>query len=178
MSKDDATGKTDKREKDMSPEIDLSKADNNFKYDIASRPGASFFKRCFSCGTCTASCPVSDVEPEFNPRLIIRQCLLGLREEVLSSKLLWYCTQCYTCYARCPQDVRFTDVMAELRNMAVEEGFSPPVMAEKAEKINDISQKLRCNLNEYAWLLAKGEKPKGLQEKMNKVLTEGLKELE
>ena len=93
--------------------IVLSKLDKDFKYEIAARPGAGFFKRCFSCGTCTASCPVSEIDERFNPRLFIRQALMGQREELLSSELLWYCTQCYTCFARCPQDVRFIPVRGE-----------------------------------------------------------------
>ena len=37
-----------------------------------------------------------------------KNILSGMKKEILSSELLWYCVQCYTCYARCPQDVRFT----------------------------------------------------------------------
>jgi heterodisulfide reductase subunit C len=52
--------------------------------------------------------------------------LLGLREEVLKSKFIWYCSTCYTCYERCPQDVKITEVMNALKNMAVREGFIHP----------------------------------------------------
>jgi len=58
-------------------DIVMTELDKDFKYEVASRPGASFFKRCFSCGTCTASCPVSEIDERFNPRLFIRQALLG-----------------------------------------------------------------------------------------------------
>ncbi|HEB11353.1 MAG TPA: 4Fe-4S dicluster domain-containing protein, partial [Spirochaetales bacterium] len=116
--------------------IVVTQLDKDFKYEIASRPGAGFFKRCFSCGTCTASCPVSEIDESFNPRLIIHQALLGMREELLSSNTLWFCAQCYTCYARCPQDVRFTDVMTVLREMAVEQGHASKAMKIKTEKID------------------------------------------
>ena len=155
----------------------LSTLDKDFKYEIASRPGAGFFKRCFSCGTCTASCPVSEIDEDFNPRLIIRQGLLGMREQVLTSKVLWYCTQCYTCYARCPQDVRFTDVMKVLRDIAVEQGFAPEDMQEKAKKIDLLTQKLRHGIAEYARLSSLGEKPSHLIEALQQELTQGLKEL-
>jgi len=158
--------------------IEISKLDKDFKYEVASRPGASFFKRCFSCGTCTASCPVSEIDENFNPRLFIRQALLGMREQLLSSELLWYCTQCYTCYARCPQDVRFTDVMAVLRDMAVEQGYAPKNMSEKAVKIGLLTQKIRRDLSEYAWKCSSGSKPAEIPEKIKKELAQGLKELE
>ena len=48
--------------------IVLSKLDKDFKYEVASRPGANFFKRCFSCGTCTASCPVSEIDDPWYDR--------------------------------------------------------------------------------------------------------------
>ncbi|MBN1699291.1 MAG: DUF3786 domain-containing protein [Spirochaetales bacterium] len=169
-------------EKSALKTVDLMHTDRDFKNEIAARPGAGFFRRCFSCGTCTASCPVSEIDERFNPRLIIRQCLLGQREEILSSKELWFCVQCYTCYARCPQDVRFTDVIAVLREIAIEEGYAPEVMEEKAKKIGDLAQRLRHGLTEYAWFCATGNKQKDLQEnlpeKLMDRLEKGLKELE
>lgn len=170
-------GRFNKMKKHETNEIDLTSTDSNFKYEIASRPGAEFFKRCFSCGTCTASCPVSEIDENFNPRLIIRQCLLGMREKVLSSKELWFCVQCYTCYARCPQDVRFTDVMAVIREMAVEEGYAPEDMLARAEKIEEISQKLRHELTEYTWTCMKGGEKNGFPEKLKDQLEQGIKEL-
>ena len=161
--------------------IDLSQLDKDFKYEIASRPGAGFFKRCFSCGTCTASCPVSAIDESFNPRLIIRQALLGMREELLSSKVLWFCVQCYTCYARCPQDVRFTDVLAVLRDIAVEQGYAPADMKIKTEKIDLLAQKLRHDIAEYTRLCSNGEEPltlANLAEGLKKELEQGLKELQ
>ena len=155
-----------------------SKLDKDFKYEIASRPGAAFFKRCFSCGTCTASCPVSDIDENFNPRLFIRQALLGMREHLLSSKELLYCTQCYTCYARCPQDVRFTDVMAVLREMAVEGGYAPKAMAEKTVKIDLLSQKLRHAIADFTYQKSTGQETGAARQKIKDELAQGLKELE
>lgn len=157
--------------------IVLTQLDKDFKYEIASRPGAGFFKRCFSCGTCTASCPVSEIDESFNPRLIIRQALLGMREELLSSNTLWFCAQCYTCYARCPQDVRFTDVMAVLREMAVEQGHASEAMKIKTKKIDLLAQKLRHGIAEYALKREKGEDASILVEELKKELAEGLEEI-
>ncbi len=117
--------------------------DPRFKYEISERPGGEFFKRCFACGTCTAVCPISEIDEIYNPRKIIRLALLGLRKEVLSSKTIWYCLTCYRCTVKCPQDVHFTDIMDVLRQMAVEEGYASKRMIEDIEEINRISMELR-----------------------------------
>ena len=130
-------------------ELDSSELDPTFKQEITSRPGAENFKRCFSCGTCTASCPVSEVNPDYDPRKIIRMALLGMRREVLGSETIWMCFRCYTCYARCPQNVKFADVMVVLREMAVEEGHAPKERLEQIDQVDRFVQDLRCNLVEY-----------------------------
>ena len=126
--------------------LETKDLDPHFKFEVASRPGGENIKACFSCGTCTASCPVSRIDPEFNPRKIIRQVLLGLRDEVLSSPLIWRCVQCYACYAKCPQNVKFTEVMAALRQMAVEDGYFPASMLEDVKELDDFSHELRRDL--------------------------------
>ena len=157
-------------------DIVMTELDKDFKYEVASRPGASFFKRCFSCGTCTASCPVSEIDERFNPRLFIRQALLGEKEKLLSSELLWYCTQCYTCYARCPQDVRFTDVMAVLRDMAVEQGYVPKDMGERIKQVDVLAQEIRHGLAEDLWANVKSNDTAEIEKSVKSKLTKGLKE--
>jgi heterodisulfide reductase subunit C len=155
----------------------MNETDKDFKYEVASRPGAGFFKRCFSCGTCTASCPVSEIDERFNPRLFIRQALLGERDKLLSSELLWFCSQCYTCFARCPQDVRFTDVMAVLRDMAVEQGFAPKAMKDRIGRVDTLAQRLRHNLAELLWAEASGKDAADIEKNLKNTLAKGLKEL-
>jgi heterodisulfide reductase subunit C len=153
------------------------KIEKEFKYEIAARPGAGFFKRCFSCGTCTASCPVSEIDENFNPRLFIRKALLGQKEELLSSEALWYCTQCYTCFARCPQDVRFTDVMAVLRDMAVEEGYAPASLKTAIHQVDTLAQKIRHHIASHLWETANGKDGSATLKTITKELEKGLKEL-
>ncbi len=121
----------------------LNEQDTKFKYEVAEEPGGENIKLCFACGLCTASCPVADIDPKYNPRKIIRMVLLGMRKEVLSSNLPWLCTQCYTCQAHCPQNVKFSDVTKALRNMAVREGYVQPSFLEQVKEIDTFSQKLR-----------------------------------
>ena len=102
--------------------------DPNFKRQISREPGGEHIKKCFSCGTCTAGCPVREVTDRYNPRKIIRMALLGMKKEVLSSQFIWLCSACYTCFERCPQDVKIPELMNAIRNIAVKEGYVPPAM--------------------------------------------------
>jgi heterodisulfide reductase subunit C len=108
--------------------IDSKKFDPDFKLLIASEPGGENIKKCFSCGTCTAGCPVREVTDRYNPRRIIRMAILGMKKEVLSSDFIWLCSSCYTCFERCPQNVKIPELMNAIKNIAVREGYLPSSM--------------------------------------------------
>ncbi|MCK4576715.1 glycine cleavage system protein GcvH [candidate division WOR-3 bacterium] len=113
--------------------LQLSALDPRFKYEIAKQPGGENIKVCFGCGICTASCPVREIDETYNPRKIIRMALLGMRDVVLKSDFIWLCSTCYTCAERCPQGVRFTDVINAIKNIAVQEGYIHPALRMQAE---------------------------------------------
>jgi heterodisulfide reductase subunit C len=121
----------------------LNELDSKFKFQVADEPGGEHIKLCFACGLCTAGCPVSGIDSEYNPRIIIRQIILGMKKEVLSSNTIWMCSQCYTCQAHCPQNVNFADVMKALRAMATKEGYVHPSFTEKIKEIDNFSQIMR-----------------------------------
>lgn len=137
--------------------------DHQFKYQVASRPGGEGLLVCFSCGICTAGCPVAEVEGGFNPRRIIHQVLLGEREAVLRSKFIWMCVGCYRCTAHCPQDVEFTNILKVLREMAIEEGYVDSHWIKMVEDIDRRTQQLRRDLIDYLW----EEKVPSFQEYLN-----------
>lgn len=130
----------------MSEKIRLQDLDLLFKDEVAREPGCQHLLRCFSCGVCTAACPVSDLEPGFSPSLIIRQVLYGMRRELLSSPALWYCARCANCSFRCPQDVRFLDIIQGLRNLAVREGLITAARVAQLERGEDLLQEVRRRL--------------------------------
>jgi heterodisulfide reductase subunit C len=117
----------------MDEAIDLSKMDSTFTRDIMAEPGGEHLQRCFACGTCTASCPVREVTDRYDPRRIIYMALLGMREAVLSSDFVWLCSTCYACQERCPQDVRITELMYAIKNVAVKEGYVNPSFRTQVE---------------------------------------------
>ena len=124
--------------------LEVGRLDPTFCDELASQPGGEHIRRCFACGTCVAGCPVSEVAPEYSPRKIVRQILFGMREEVLSSPLIWYCLACYRCTARCPQGVNFTDVMRALRYMALKGNHAPPDVLAKVAEIDRELQEERA----------------------------------
>ena len=115
--------------------IDVSTFDPHFRDEVAAEPGGEHIRRCFSCGTCTAGCPVGGVTDKYNPRRIIHMALLGMREQVLTNDFVWLCSVCYTCYERCPQDVRIPELMNAIRNIAVREGHVPQTFKTQVEKL-------------------------------------------
>jgi heterodisulfide reductase subunit C len=106
----------------MTETIHLHELDPHFKDEVAAEPGCQHLLRCFACGVCTATCPVSELVPDFSPSQIIRQVLYGQRQALLDSPALWYCARCARCSFQCPQDVRFLDIIQGLRHLAVRDG--------------------------------------------------------
>jgi heterodisulfide reductase subunit C len=47
-------------------------------------------------------------------------------EEVLNGKAIWLCAQCHLCTEGCLQDVGISDLIVDLRNLAIEVGVLPP----------------------------------------------------
>jgi ferredoxin len=87
-------------------------------YPDIRRFGAGDVSACFSCGTCTASCPLSQDDGAF-PRRIIRYAQLGMKDALLSSKELWSCYQCGECAETCPTQADPSEFMAAARRYAI-----------------------------------------------------------
>ena len=130
----------------MTDKARFQEPDPLFVEEVAREPGCQHLARCFSCGVCTASCPVSRVEPGFSPSRILRQIQQGRRQALLSSESLWFCLRCATCSFQCPQDVRFADIMGGLRQMALREGIITPPQAAGLEQLERVMQLLRLKL--------------------------------
>lgn len=82
------------------------------------RFGAGDVSACYSCGTCTATCPLVDDDATF-PRRLIRYAEVGLRDELLGSKELWTCYHCGLCSDACPTQADPAGFMAAARRYAV-----------------------------------------------------------
>jgi heterodisulfide reductase subunit C len=102
---------------------------------VISRLGGETITHCYQCGTCASSCPVARINPQFNPREIIKLSLLGEKEEVISGDAVWLCCSCYNCQERCPQKVEIADLIYALRNIAFEQQHSPNIYLEFASAL-------------------------------------------
>jgi len=87
-------------------------------YGELQRFGAADVSACFSCGTCTATCPLVTDDATF-PRRMIRYAQVGLRDRLLSSKELWTCYACGECSETCPTQAEPSEFMAAARRYAI-----------------------------------------------------------
>ena len=127
---------------DKIEDIVFSELDPHFKDEVAEKIGLESIKPCYTCGSCTGVCPVHEVIEDFDPRLIIHMILLGMREQVLRSDLIWFCCLCNSCFYVCPQEIKFSRVAAELRKTAVAEGYTDKGFLKKLEVVNPYLQDL------------------------------------
>jgi heterodisulfide reductase subunit C2 len=102
--------------------------------DAIVKAGADRIRTCIQCGTCSSVCP-SGRRTAFRTRELMRKALLGLKDEVLSSPDLWLCATCLTCLERCPRQIKVTDAIIIMRNMAVEEGYMLPQHRKSSKKL-------------------------------------------
>jgi heterodisulfide reductase subunit C len=85
------------------------------------------FSRCVQCQTCTNVCPVvahsmsAGDGIDLTPQKVMNLLRLGLRDLTLGSRMVWSCATCYQCQEHCPEGVRVTDIMCELRALAVQQ---------------------------------------------------------
>ncbi len=127
---------------DKAEDIFFSELDPSFKDEVAKKIGLESIKPCYTCGSCTGICPVHEVIEDFDPRRMIHMILLGMRKEVLSSDLIWFCCLCNSCFFVCPQEIKFSRVATELRKMAMDEGYVDKGFLKRLEQVNPYLQDL------------------------------------
>lgn len=104
-----------------------------FGRDIMQVPGCEQLENCIQCGTCSGVCPLS-IYMDHTPRQVMALTRADFKNEVLRSHTIWLCASCYACTVECPQQIRITDIMYELKQRAIHEGIYPrrfpiPVLA-------------------------------------------------
>ena len=94
--------------------------------EIAALPGGELIHRCWQCGSCTNSCTVNAVNPDFNPRYWIYLIRTGMESELLRDKdIIWQCVSCHKCTYACPRDVVPEGVMKATARWLVLKGHTP-----------------------------------------------------
>jgi len=82
------------------------------------KQGASSFKKCFQCGTCSAACPISPESDPF-PRKEMAWAAWGMKEQLLKDPDVWLCHHCNDCSTRCPRGGRPGDLLAAVRHESI-----------------------------------------------------------
>lgn len=90
---------------------------------------AGTFSLCYSCMTCTNSCPIVGMTENYDsigmaPHQIMHSLSLGLIDRAMDSRMMWDCLTCYKCQENCPQGVQITDIFYEIKNMIYEKEYN------------------------------------------------------
>jgi len=115
----------------------MLESDSDFIVEIDSSDFISGFRACYTCGTCTAGCPVHRASKEYDPLRIIRMLVFGLREELIKGDSIWLCSDCYTCQENCPMGVKITDIINHLKNLATREKNVPIGVSTQEKLLKD-----------------------------------------
>lgn len=91
----------------------MYKVNPHFTSEI-NKYGSFDFTACFNCGTCTATCGLTDENNAF-PRSMVRAGVLGLDDKIVSSLDPWLCYYCGECSTNCPRQAEPADLMMSLR---------------------------------------------------------------
>jgi len=102
------------------------KIDHGFRDELGLVLEGDGVNYCYQCGACVGDCPSARFSEDFNPRQIMLAVLYGLQDEVVgSTSPVWQCSNCFTCYDRCPQNVKPIEVIIALKNLMGERGIVP-----------------------------------------------------
>ena len=99
-----------------------------FADQVRALPGGEHLDLCYSCGTCVSKCMIQQkLEPEYNPRRLLRMVMMDMREDAFNNPTTWLCSACDLCYPACPQQIHISDVIGAVKDLAVEAGYTTPL---------------------------------------------------
>lgn len=97
--------------------------DPTFADEVKAIPGGEHLDLCYSCGTCVSKCMIQQkMEPDYNPRRLLRMVMLDMKEQAFSSPTTWLCSECDLCYSACPQQIHISGVINAVKAIAVNNG--------------------------------------------------------
>ncbi len=104
-------------------------SEQNAFLDQVERESGEDLSRCYQCGNCSGSCPVS-FAMEIPVSQVIRFVQLGQERMALQANSMWLCVSCLQCQARCPKCLDPSKVMEALRRMSLRQGKGPVALAQ------------------------------------------------
>lgn len=107
----------------------------SFSDEIKAISGGEHLEMCYSCGTCVSKCMIQQkLEPEFNPRRLLRLAMMDDREEAFASPTTWLCSACDLCYPACPQQIHISGVIGAIKQLAIQSGYKTPLETVKVDE--------------------------------------------
>jgi len=104
----------------------VSDYNEDLQEEIAALAGGEYIHRCWQCGSCTNSCTVNALNPDFNPRQWIYLVRMGFEAELIRDRdIIWQCVSCHKCTSACPRDVVPEAVMHAIGHWLEHKGYTP-----------------------------------------------------
>jgi len=96
--------------------------------------------KCYQCGTCSGSCPMTD-HIKYFPRKVMALAQLGHADALADADLPWVCASCHTCVVRCPRGIDIAKVMEALRLLSLRQNVNRIELSKlPPEEISDLPQ--------------------------------------
>ncbi|MEA3296339.1 MAG: 4Fe-4S dicluster domain-containing protein [candidate division Zixibacteria bacterium] len=102
--------------------ITLRTVSEQFRRKIIEISGQDIGK-CFQCGTCSGSCPMTD-HINCLPRQVMALLQLGHEKALENANMPWVCASCYQCSVRCPRGIDIAKVMEALRQIRLRQNIN------------------------------------------------------
>ena len=118
---------------------EITKSINDkFRQWLNSVIGGDTYNFCYQCGACVGDCPAALYSDKFNPRDIMLKAQLGDEGSLTGEdSIIWDCTNCYSCYERCPQAVRPIEVIIALKNITFDKMTNPQEVKDIVKSVKD-----------------------------------------
>jgi heterodisulfide reductase subunit C len=118
----------------------LIKINHEFIRELTRLPECENLKNCYQCGTCSAYCPSFKYSKVYNPREIVQDVLVGLKDEIIKNTNLWFCGLCHLCTENCPQGVELAEILSHIRNLASKIGNIPAHLVGEVKNLLETGQ--------------------------------------